>query len=107
MANTPSGRRPNVSGTGSDVHKKGDGLGTGPVGQNSGTNQANHRRTGSSSGSSGGPSRAALGGGSGLLIIIVLFFEFPILTESFSESSFKSKETTLSSEPKHFATDIT
>ncbi len=73
MANTPSGRRPNVSGTGSDVHKKGDGLGTGPVGQNSGTNQANHRRTGSSSGSSGGPSRAALGGGSGLLIIIVLF----------------------------------
>ena len=76
MGNTPSGRRPNVSGTGSDVHKKGEGLGTGPVGQNSGSNQISHnnKKTGSS-GSSGssGPSRGLIGGGGGILIILVLF----------------------------------
>ncbi len=82
MADLPSGRKKNVSGTGSDVHKKGSGLGTGPVGQNSGSNQIrhdNHRPSGSSgssgSGSSGSgvPSRAIKGGG-GILILIVLFF---------------------------------
>ena len=71
MADLPSGRKKNVSGTGSDVHKKGSGLGTGPVGQNSGSNQIrhdNHRPSGSSgssgSGSSGSgvPSRAIKGG---------------------------------------------
>ncbi len=71
MANIPSGRRPNVSGTGGDVHKKEDGLGTGPVGQNSGSNQIRNDRPSSSG---GGPSRAALGGGGGLLIVILLFF---------------------------------
>ena len=76
MANVPSGRKKNVSGTGSDVHKKGEGLGTGPVGQNSGSNQIRPEKpSGSSSGSSsGGPSRAAIGGGGSILVIIVLFF---------------------------------
>lgn len=81
MADLPSGRKKNVSGTGSDVRKKGSGLGTGPVGQNSGSNQIRHDNnkpsgsSGSSSGSSGGgvPSRAVKGGG-GLLIVIILFF---------------------------------
>ena len=82
MADLPSGRKKNVSGTGSDVHKKGSGLGTGPVGQNSGSNQIrhdNHRpsvssgSSGSGSSGSGVPSRAIKGGG-GILILIVLFF---------------------------------
>ena len=71
MANIPSGRKTNVTGTGSDVHKKDGGLGTGPVGQNSGSNQIRNDSNGSSH--SGTPSRAALGGG-GLLIVVVLFF---------------------------------
>ena len=82
MADLPSGRKKNVSGTGSDVHKKDSGLGTGPVGQNSGSNQIRHdnkRPSGGSGSSSGGssgggvPSRA-IGGGTGILILIVLFF---------------------------------
>ena len=33
MAETPNGRRKTVLGQGNDIHKKGEGLGTGPVGQ--------------------------------------------------------------------------
>ena len=70
MANIPSGRKKNVTGTGSDIRKKDGGLGTGPVGQNYGSNQIKNDRPSSGSGT---PSRAALGGG-GLMIIVVLFF---------------------------------
>ena len=70
MADLPSGRKKNVSGTGSDVRKKGSGLGTGPVGQNSESNQIRHDNN-KTSGSS--PSRAVTGGG-GLLVVIILFF---------------------------------
>ena len=78
MANIPSGRKPNATGTGSDVHKKGGGLGTGPVGQNSGSNQIRHDNkksgySGSSGSGSSGPSRGLLGGGGGLIIILILF----------------------------------
>ena len=75
MADLPSGRKKNVSGTGGDIRKKGSGLGTGPVGQNSGSNQIRHDNNKPSGGSSGSgvPSRAIKGGG-GLLILIVLFF---------------------------------
>ncbi len=69
MANIPSGRKKNVSGTGSDVRKKGEGLGTGPVGKNSGSNQIRH----DGQKPSGTPGRAAIGG-SGLLILVVIFF---------------------------------
>ena len=36
MANTPDGRKKNVKGQGGDIHKKGEGLGTGPVGHSGG-----------------------------------------------------------------------
>ena len=92
MAETPNGRRKTVLGQGNDIHKKGEGLGTGPVGQ-----QHSHRPTGSSGHSSGGgrddgdrgsllgtllggssgsssssSSGGGLFGGKGLLILIVL-----------------------------------
>ncbi|MBO4696280.1 MAG: peptidase C11 [Lachnospiraceae bacterium] len=73
--NRPSGRRKNVTGTGGDVHKRGDGLGTGPVGQgfgsgNGGNNGGDNIRP-HSTGSSTNVKRAA-GGGSIILIIIML-----------------------------------
>ena len=55
MANIPSGRKKNVTGTGSDIRKKDGGLGTGPVGQNYGSNQIKNDRPSSGSGT---PSRA-------------------------------------------------
>ena len=64
---TPQGRKKNVSGTGSHIHTTGQGLGTGPVGMNSGSNQANH--SGGHGGS--GPQRAS-GGGGGLLKLILI-----------------------------------
>ena len=36
MATTPTGRKKKVSGEGNDVHKTGEGLGTGPVGSSGG-----------------------------------------------------------------------
>jgi len=61
MANAPRGREKNVTGAGKGVHKRGSGLGTGPVGSGS------HF----SSGGGGGSNRSG-GGGSKLGLIIVI-----------------------------------
>ncbi|MBE6909490.1 MAG: peptidase C11 [Ruminococcaceae bacterium] len=62
--NRPRGREKHVTGEGKDIYKRGDGLGTGPVGSADG----HAGRTGSG-GSGGGGKRA--GGGSSLLTIII------------------------------------
>ena len=69
--NRPTGRKKNVTGTGADVHKRGDGLGTGPVGQGYGSGSGNSVNPGGSSFGGSGIKRAA-GGGSILLVIILL-----------------------------------
>ncbi len=65
MENRPAGRKKNVTEGGSGVHKRGDGLGTGPVGSGSfgGGN-------GGGNGGDGGPQRS--GGRSPLFMIIVV-----------------------------------
>ena len=70
MDNIPEGRKKRVTGVGKGVHKKGEGLGTGPVG--SGKHQMNSQGSGS-----GGPKRDYGGGGGGrsplfLLLIMVV-----------------------------------
>ncbi|MBQ4465802.1 MAG: peptidase C11 [Oscillospiraceae bacterium] len=57
--NRPRGREKNVTSGGSGVHRRGSGLGTGPVGQGGGTP------------SGGGGKRAAAAGGGGLLVVII------------------------------------
>lgn len=63
MENRPVGRKKNVGTGGSGVHKRGEGLGTGPVGNSSGYSSG-------PSSSGGGPQRS--GGRSPLFMIIVL-----------------------------------
>ena len=70
MDNRPSGRKKNVTGTGGSVFKRGDGLGTGPVGQGFGS--GNGIRPTGSGGSGGSNLKRAAGGGSILLVIILL-----------------------------------
>ena len=53
--NRPQGRRKNVTSGGNGAHRRGDGLGTGPVGSGS--------YSGGSTGGGGGAKRAAVGGG--------------------------------------------
>ncbi|MBQ1518695.1 MAG: peptidase C11 [Ruminococcus sp.] len=60
----PRGREKDVTSGGSGAHRRGDGLGTGPVGSGS--------YSGQSTGSGGGAKRAAIGGGGGLAIIIFI-----------------------------------
>ncbi len=65
MADRPQGRKVNVTGVGKGAHRRGDGLGTGPVG-------SGQMGGGSgSSGGSGGPRRSG-GGRSPLMMIIIL-----------------------------------
>lgn len=64
MENRPVGRKKNVTEGGSGVHKRGEGLGTGPVGGGNGFGG------GSGSSGSGGPQRS--GGRSPLFMIIVI-----------------------------------
>ena len=66
----PQGRRKNVTGGGSGVHKRGEGLGSGPVGSSSGYSG---RRP---SGGSGGMSRATKGAGLSLPVIVILIIVF-------------------------------
>lgn len=68
--NRPQGRRKNVTSGGNGAHRRGDGLGTGPVGSGS--------YTGGSTGGGGGMKRAAAGGGglSLLVIIGIILFKF-------------------------------
>ena len=61
MAELNGGRKKNVTGTGNGAHKRGDGLGTGPVGSGG--------RPGGSSGGGGNPLRSG-GGKLGLIIIV-------------------------------------
>ena len=63
--NRPRARQKTVSSGGSGVHRRGSGLGTGPVGRGSGGSY-------SSGGGGGGISRGALGGGGIGLIAIIL-----------------------------------
>ena len=75
--NRPRGREKHVTDNSTGVHKRGDGLGTGPVGSSNGySGRTGSNHSGSSGRSSGGPNRAALGGGLSLpvIIVIVLFF---------------------------------
>ncbi len=97
MATTPTGRKKKVSGEGNDVHKTGEGLGTGPVGSSGGysgrpqgSDDNKEDRAGlagsllgsllggstSSSGSSGssGTSSGGLFSGKGLIIIAIIAF---------------------------------
>ncbi|WP_022777436.1 clostripain-related cysteine peptidase [Butyrivibrio sp. AE3009] len=66
MENRPVGRKKNVTEGGSGVNKRGDGLGTGPVGSSTGYSSSN----GPSGGGSSGPQRS--GGRSPLFMIIVI-----------------------------------
>jgi len=63
--NRPRGREKNVTSGGSGVHRRGEGLGTGPVGSQNGY----AGKTGSSGG--GGKRAAAAGGGGTILLLIV------------------------------------
>jgi hypothetical protein len=64
--NRPQGRRKNVTSGGSGAHRRGDGLGTGPVGSGSYSG-------GPTGGNGGGAKRAAAGGGGLITIIIIVF----------------------------------
>ena len=85
MADTPNGRRKNVQGQGNDIHKKGSGLGTGPVGQPHSNRPVGEDDDSERAGLAGTLLNAALGSsssgsssggglfkGKGLIIIIVL-----------------------------------
>ncbi|MBR1764489.1 MAG: peptidase C11 [Ruminococcus sp.] len=75
--NKPRAREKKVTEGGKGVHKRGDGLGTGPVGSADGYSG---KSSGGAGGSGGGINRAVLGGGIGLpiliIIIVVLVFKF-------------------------------
>lgn len=62
--NRPRGREKNVTGQGKDVYKRGDGLGTGPVG-----NQSGYQGKNSGNGGNGGGKRSS--GGSSIITIII------------------------------------
>ncbi|MBP3199073.1 MAG: peptidase C11 [Butyrivibrio sp.] len=68
MDNRPVGRKKNIGSGGSGVHKRGDGLGGGPVGSSNGYSSANGPGGGSSS------SNKRSGGRSPLFMIIVILF---------------------------------
>lgn len=72
--NRPQGRRKNVTSGGSGVHKRGDGLGTGPVGSGS--------YSGGSTGGGGGAKRAAAGGGGIITLLIIGFIIFKMFSGS-------------------------
>ncbi|MBQ3671023.1 MAG: hypothetical protein II921_06045 [Treponema sp.] len=67
--NRPEGREKHVTNNSSGVHKRGDGLGTGPVGSSNGY-------SGKNSGKGGGGGKRAMGGGSILVIVAILAFKF-------------------------------
>ena len=64
--NRPRGREKNVTGGGSGVHRRGDGLGTGPVGSQNGYAGK------TSGGSGGGGKRAAAAGGGGTILLLIV-----------------------------------
>ena len=70
MENRPVGRKKNVGEGGSGVHKRGDGLGGGPVGSSDGYSG----KTGGSGSGSGGSGPQRSGGRSPLFMIIIVLF---------------------------------
>ena len=70
--NRPQGRRKNVTSGGSGAHRRGDGLGTGPVGSGS--------YSGGPTGGGGGAKRAAAGGGGLITLLIIGFFIFKMMS---------------------------
>lgn len=72
--NRPQGRRKNVTSGGNGAHRRGDGLGTGPVGSGS--------YSGGSTGGGGGAKRAAAGGGGLITLIIIGFIIFKLMSGS-------------------------
>ena len=72
MENGPRGREKNVSGQGKDIYKRGEGLGTGPVGSADGHQGRPTQRPQTHSAQSAAGGTRASGGRSPLLIIIVL-----------------------------------
>ena len=71
--NRPQGRRKNVTSGGSGAHRRGEGLGTGPVGSGSYSG-------GSTGGSGSGAKRAAAGGGGLITLLIIGFFIFKMMS---------------------------
>lgn len=65
--NRPHSREKNVTGTGKEVHKRGNALGTGRVG-------SKDHSSGKSSGGGSVPKKAVAGGGGGLIVIGLLIF---------------------------------
>ena len=70
--NRPQGRRKKVTSGGSGAHRRGDGLGTGPVGSGS--------YSGGQTGGGGGAKRAAAGGGGLITLLIIGFFLFKMFS---------------------------
>ena len=70
MANAPRGREKNVTGQGNGVYRRGEGLGTGPVGGGSFMGSA------PSGGNGGGAPQRSFGGGSRLRLIIIILVLF-------------------------------
>ncbi|MBR0100708.1 MAG: hypothetical protein IJP90_13500, partial [Treponema sp.] len=68
--NRPEGREKHVTNNSNGVHKRGEGLGTGPVGSSDGYSK---RKSGNGGGGGG---KRAMGGGSILLIVAILAFKF-------------------------------
>lgn len=69
--NRPQGRRKNVTSGGNGAHRRGNGLGTGPVGSGS--------YSGGSTGGGGGAKRAAAGGGGLATLLVIGFMIFKFL----------------------------
>ena len=67
--NRPRGREKNVTGPSKTVHKRGDGLGTGPVGDSGGYSD---RKQASSGGARGSGSRGS--GGMKLIVLLLVLF---------------------------------
>ena len=72
MANTPRGREKNVTGQGKSVYKRGEGLGTGPVGNEGGYQGRPDTGSGNSGGGSGRETGTRAGGRGPLLLIIIV-----------------------------------
>ena len=68
MENRPVGRKKNVTEGGSGVHKRGEGLGTGPVGNSNGYSSGS-----GPSGNGGGMNRSGRGVNPLFMIIVILF----------------------------------
>ena len=76
--NNGSGRRRNVTGTGTGMNRRGSGLGTGPVGRQGGYGGNGGSGSGGSGGGGGNRGIFGSGGGSGKLIIIIIIAVFLI-----------------------------